>query len=362
MLWRVVMERRTTRQVSVGDICIGGGSHIAIQTMWDAPLPSNANDEEYQAVLTTLRKYRTMGCDIIRFSYPSKQDHTVFSRVCQDSPMPVVADIHFDWKLAMDALDCGAHKIRINPGNIGARWKVDEVVRSAKDHGAAIRIGLNGGSLPMELRMRAHAQGMVDTALTYIEWFEALDFHDIILSVKDSDTQTTYEAYRNLSGLTDYPLHLGVTEAGGVVSSVTRSTWALGRLLSEGIGDTIRISITDDREFEILAARELLRTIGLDTNGIRIVSCPRCGRASFDSQGFLKKVQGRLMESTMPLTVAIMGCQVNGPGESSHADLAVTGIGNRVFIYEHGKLLKEVPVNEAEIALFDRLEVLSHAE
>jgi len=356
------MERRITKQIKVGNLMLGGTNRVAVQTMWASPIPVQDDAKGYDSLLSSLRSYRTMGCDIIRFSYPSMEDHVVFSRICAESPMPVVADIHFDWKLAIDALECGAHKIRINPGNIGARWKVDEVVRAAKDHDAAIRIGLNSGSLPLHLRNSDHAKGMVETALTYIEWFEALDFDRIVISLKDSDPEKTYRANKMLAPLTSYPLHLGVTEAGGIISSVARSTWVLGRLLSEGIGDTIRISITDEREHEIAAAREILRTVGIESSGIRVVSCPRCGRATFDSQGFLAKIQNRLLQYEIPLTVAIMGCQVNGPGEAAHADLAVTGIGNKIFLYEKGTLVGAVLAEDAEEVLFTHLEALVHAQ
>lgn len=356
------MNRRITKNIHFGDLRIGSDHPVAIQTMWSQPLVAPKDREGYERLLTTLRTYATMGCAAIRFSYPSSDDREVFTRLCIDSPMPVVADIHFDWKLAMEALDCGAHKIRINPGNIGAKWKVEEVVRAASDRDAAIRIGLNGGSLPLKLRDKDHARGMVDTALEYLEWFESWGFFNTVVSLKDTDVDVTYRAYRAIADVMDYPLHLGVTEAGGIISAVARSTWTLGRLLAEGIGDTMRISITDEREHEIAAAREIMRTVGLETDGIRIVSCPRCGRASFDSQSFLKRIQPRLMQYDVPLTVAIMGCQVNGPGEAAHADIAITGIGNRVYLYERGKLVKEVSSETAEEELLARIEELSNAQ
>jgi len=356
------MERRTTRHVRVGDVTLGGTNKVAIQTMWASPMPASDDERALESLFERLRSFKTMGCDIVRFSYPNMQDHAVFTRICQESPMPVVADIHFDWRLAMDAFACGAHKIRINPGNIGSRWKVEEVIRSAKDHDGAIRIGLNGGSLPVKLRSSDHAEAMVETALTYLEWFEKQAFDRIVVSLKDSDPETTYRANCDLASRMAYPLHLGVTEAGGVVSSVTRSTWVLGRLLSQGIGDTLRISITDDRMYEIQAARELLRTIGLESAGIRVVSCPRCGRSTFDSQGFLKRVQSRLLSIDRDLTVAIMGCQVNGPGEAAHADVAITGIGTKVFLYRKGRLVREVGLDEAEEALYTCLEAVIDAQ
>ena len=350
------MDRRITKQVRVGDVTIGSTQTIAIQTMWSSALSEYRDEQSFQELLTKLRSYATMGCDLIRFSYPTIDEHEIFSRICASSPMPVIADIHFDWKLAIDAFACKAAKIRINPGNIGARWKDEEVIRAAKAHDGAIRIGLNGGSLPHHLRSGDHARAMVDTALTYIDWFEHLDFDRIVVSLKDSDGETTYRANTEIASKLAYPLHLGVTEAGGLVSSVTRSTWILGRLLQQGIGDTIRISITDDRIYEIEAARELLRTVGLESSGIRVVSCPRCGRSTFDSQKFLKQIQVRLLAIRHPVTVAIMGCQVNGPGEAAHADIAITGIGNKVFLYEKGTLVREVALEDAESALFDRLE------
>ncbi|HCG64241.1 MAG TPA: 4-hydroxy-3-methylbut-2-en-1-yl diphosphate synthase [Sphaerochaeta sp.] len=356
------MNRRITKDIHVGTVGLGSNHPIAIQTMWSEPMPSRNDSQGFDRLLTALRTYATMGCSLIRFSYPDSEDKDSFTRICAESPMPVVADIHFDWKLAMEALECGAHKIRINPGNIGAKWKVEEVVHAAADRGAAIRIGLNGGSLPLKLREGDHATGMVDTALEYLQWFESWNFTNTVISLKDTDVDVTYRAYRAIATQMDYPLHLGVTEAGGVISAVARSTWVLGRLLADGIGDTMRISITDDREHEIAAAREIMRTVGLETSGIRVVSCPRCGRASFDSQAFLKKVQHRLMQIEAPLTVAIMGCQVNGPGEAAHADIAITGIGNRVYLYEKGILVQEVTADSAEDVLFARLEELSHAQ
>lgn len=356
------MKRRNTKDVHIGPLHIGTDHPIAVQTMWSEPLPNPHDTAGYERLLSALRSYATMGCSVIRFSYPSSENKEIFTRICEDSPMPVVADIHFDWKLAIEALACGAHKIRINPGNIGVKWKVEEVVKAAKDHDAAIRIGLNGGSLPLKLREGDHARGMVDTALLYLDWLESWQFTNTVVSLKDTDVDVTYRAYREIADAMDYPLHLGVTEAGGVISAVARSTWVLGRLLAEGIGDTMRISITDDKEHEIAAAREIMRTVGLETNGIRVVSCPRCGRASFDSQGFLKKIQNRLLQYEAPLTVAIMGCQVNGPGEAAHADIAITGIGNRVYLYEKGVLVREVTADTAEEVLFTRIEELADAQ
>lgn len=353
------MNRRKTSDIQVGSVGIGSSHKISIQTMYADPLPDHRDGQAYDRLLSLLRSYATMGCSLIRFSYPDTHNREIFTKICAESPMPVVADIHFDYHLAIEALNCGAHKIRINPGNIGAKWKVEEVVRAAQDHGAAIRIGLNGGSLPHALRSGDHATAMVETALEYIDWFESWSFTQSVISVKDTDADVTYRAYREIAERCSYPLHLGVTEAGGIIPAVARSTWVLGRLLSEGIGDTMRISITDDNIHEIAAAREIMRTVGLETDGIRLISCPRCGRSSFDSQGFLKQIQAKLLTIKAPLTVAIMGCQVNGPGEAAHADVAITGIGNRIFLYEKGNLVQEVTADQAESVLLSRIEVLA---
>lgn len=346
---------REYHTATIGDKEIGHGLPVLVQTMYDSAIPHER--EALDELLRRIGSLNAMGCDILRFSYPSSDDHESFSCLCKHSPIPLVADIHFDYKLALDAIACGAHKIRINPGNIGARWKVDEVVRSALDNNVAIRIGLNSGSLPkgedpMPILMS-------NTALEYLSWFESLGFYNTVISLKASDVETTYEANKLFASQSGYPLHLGVTEAGSVVSSVTRSTWALGRLLEKGIGSTLRISITGEIETEVQAGVELLRTLGLRKGGIRIVSCPRCGRHSFDSQGFLHSIEKDLMSVQKDLTVAIMGCQVNGPGEAKHADIAITGIGRDIFLYEKGKLVRKVSLQEAREAV---LEAVSNAE
>ncbi|WP_293896419.1 MULTISPECIES: flavodoxin-dependent (E)-4-hydroxy-3-methylbut-2-enyl-diphosphate synthase [unclassified Sphaerochaeta] len=342
-------------QVMIGNAILGRGFPILIQTMYDSALPKDIG--ALDDLLRRIGKLNAMGCDIIRFSYPSKDDHASFAYICKHSPIPVVADIHFDYQLALDAIACGCRKIRINPGNIGSRWKVDEVVKSAKDHNTAIRIGLNSGSLPKGNDPVPIL--MCNTALTYLSWFEQANFTNTVVSLKASDTEVTLEANRLFASLSDYPLHLGVTEAGSVVSAITRSTWALGQLLSEGIGNTLRISITGEIETEVQAGVELLRTLGLRKKGIRVVSCPRCGRHSFDSQGFLQSIEADLLTIDKDLTVAIMGCQVNGPGEAKAADLAITGIGNSIFLYEKGVLVKKVTQQDAKAAL---LEAIEHAK
>lgn len=336
---------------TVKDLKIGKGYPISIQTMYDSPIPRNIKDLD--DLLARMNGLSLMGCDLMRFSYPTDDDRKSFTYLNQKSSMPLVADIHFDFKMAIAALECGFSKIRINPGNIGARWKVDEVVRAAKDNGAAIRIGLNSGSLPKGLG--DHTTIMVDNALKYLEWFEELDFYNTVVSLKSTNLEETRIANEQFAQKSNYPLHIGVTEAGSVVSSVARSTWVLGNLIKKGIGDTMRISITGNIEDEVFAGVEILRTLGLRDTGVRIISCPRCGRNSFDSIGFLKEIEPDLLKLKKNISVAIMGCQVNGPGEAKEADFAITGIGNKVFLYKKGKLSLEVSVQDAKKALLEAI-------
>ena len=331
---------------------IGGNAPVRVQTMFDRPLSADPVDR----IVEEIGSLAAIGCDIVRFAFVSKDDSDPFSQIVGRSPIPLVADIHFDWRMAIAALEAGARKIRINPGNIGAEWKVKEVVAAAKERGAAIRIGLNSGSLPARFSSLSPPRAMVESALEYISLFESWGFGNIVVSLKSSDTGETMEAARLFSSLSRYPQHIGVTEAGSPVISAVRSTWALGNLLSEGIGDTIRISMTGDRESEVVAAVELLRTLGLRKGGVRIISCPRCGRCSFDTIAFEKKVRHRLLSLDKDISVAIMGCPVNGPGEARGADYAVTGLGHEACIYSHGSLLERVDADKAEDALLEVIE------
>lgn len=337
-----------TREVTVGNLTIGGNAPVSVQTMYDIPL--SKLEEGFDSRMSVLKG---MGCDIIRFSYPDIKEHDILKDIVKRCPMPVVADIHFDYKNALDAISCGVAKIRINPGNIGDKWKSEEVVKAAKDAGCAIRIGLNSGSLPSNLSNKDTPNLMVDTALEYLSWFENLDFYNTVVSLKASDSDTTYKAYKLFSEKSNYPLHLGVTEAGGAVTSCVRTTYTISKLLEQNIGNTLRYSITGSIEDEVVAAVELLRTMGLRKGGVRIVSCPMCGRKSFDSQSFLKEVQSDLLALNKDVCVAIMGCQVNGPGEAKHADVAITGIGNKVYLYKKGEVYREVSVDKAKTELLD---------
>ena len=337
---------------NVGTLAIGGDNPVRVQTMYD----DSIKDTDPQLVVDRINTLAAMGCDLIRFSYVSSQDGENFRYITSRSPIPVVADIHFDYRLALEAMDNGAAKIRINPGNIGDKWKTKMVVQKALDYGKAIRIGLNTGSLPRHDKSVDDVDLMVDTALVYISDFEAWGFRNTVVSLKSSDIEKTVKAARMFKERSDYPFHLGVTEAGNVITASVRSTWALGNLLKEGIGDTIRVSINGSIEDEVLCANEILRTLGLKKGGVRIVACPRCGRHTFDSQGFLSRIQNRLYTLDKDITVAVMGCSVNGPGEAHNADFAVTGNGRKIFLYVHGQLIETIEdEREAEEKLFSLL-------
>ena len=337
----------------VRDIKIGGDESVKVQTMYDDKI-SGINPE---IVVKRINDLSLMGCDLIRFSYVSKADGENFKYITSRSPIPVVADIHFDYKLALEAMDNGADKIRINPGNIGDKWKTKLVVEKARDTGKAIRIGLNTGSLPKHGKDDDVVELMVNTALDYISDFEAWNFRNIVVSLKSSDIDNTMRAARLFKEKSGYPFHLGVTEAGNAITSAVRSTWALGNLLKEGIGDTIRVSINGSIEDEVLCANEILRTMGLKKGGVRIVACPRCGRHTFDSHGFLTEIQHKLLTLNKDITVAVMGCSVNGPGEAHGADFAVCGNGRKIFVYSHGSLVTSLSSKEeAEKELFRLIE------
>ena len=335
----------------VGNVDIGKGYPVTVQTMYDSSLTASDPGE----IVSRISGLNALGCDIIRFSFITEDDQKPFEYIAKHSVIPVVADIHFDYRMALLAIESGAAKVRINPGNIGAKWKTEEVVKAAKDHGTAIRIGLNSGSLPPSEKGETVPETMVRAALEYLDWFSSWGFSNTVVSLKSSDTDETMQAARLFASKSDVPLHIGVTEAGSPVLSAVRSTWALGNLLSEGIGSTIRVSMTGAMEEEVIAGNELLRVLGLRRRGVRIVSCPRCGRHAFDTISFEQKVQNRLLSLDKDITVAIMGCLVNGPGEAKGADWAVCGMKDKVYLYRKGTLVRQIKAEEAEEALFEAI-------
>ena len=342
------------RAVKVGTVIMGGGFPVSVQTMWKEPLRSV--DE---AVLARIDRLKSLGCDILRFAVPDLAAAEILGSLAGRAPMPLVADIHFDWRIALRCLDFPIAKIRINPGNIGARWKVEEVLAKARDKGVPIRIGVNAGSLPEDLRaLPDRAAAMVEAAEREVAVFEELGFDAVVLSMKASDVATTVEVNRRFAARHDYPLHLGVTEAGPLIAGVVRNTAALVPLLREGIGSTVRVSLSDSMESEVLAAREILACAGLGRAGVSIVSCPRCGRASFDTHAFTARWSERLYSLKKTATVAVMGCVVNGPGEARHADLGITGAGDKVVIFRKGEIVRTIEPSEADTVFEEELERL----
>jgi len=350
---------RAARVVKVGSLMMGAGWPVSIQTMWKRPLPtfSGEGDPGLKAILDEISRLEGIGCDLIRFAVPDEASADSLGAIASASPIPVVADIHFDWRLALRCMDYPVAKIRINPGNIGARWKTAEVVAKARDKGLALRIGVNAGSLPPDLRdMEDGAEACVAAAEREIGAFEELNFPDVVVSMKLNEPADVERANRIFAARFDHPLHLGVTEAGPLISGVARNTAALVPLLKDGIGATVRVSLSDSMESEVMAAREIIGCAGLRKAGVRIVSCPRCGRASFDTHAFLKRWTERLYAIKAPLEIAVMGCVVNGPGEARHADIGITGAGDSVLIFIKGEVARRVPTAEADKAFADELE------
>jgi (E)-4-hydroxy-3-methylbut-2-enyl-diphosphate synthase len=345
----------TSRIVQVGSVHMGGPTPVSIQTMWDKPV-TVVDDLLIQSMNNLSRK----GCDLIRFALPNIQSVRQLSPLLHKTTMPLVGDIHFDYKIALEAINAGFHKIRINPGNIGESWKVEEIIAAAADRGTVIRIGANEGSLKTkgEWSPEARSRRLVQAAEDNLEIFERKGFKDIVVSLKSSDIEVTYLSNKEFRQQYDYPLHLGITEAGPLIPAIVKSTLGLSDLLREGIGETVRISISDKPEYEILAAAELLTNLGLKKGRIRIISCPKCGRTSFDTHAFLESVKEELNTLPLEASVAVMGCSVNGPGEASHADLGITGNGKQVLIFKQGKIVRREDICSAKEAFLEELEQL----
>jgi len=347
--------RKITKVVPIGDLRLGGSHPIAVQTMWDRPL-----SKDLQLERKRILELKELGCDIIRFAIPDKDSVAPLGKLAQISAMPLVADIHFDYRLALAIMEYPIAKIRINPGNIGADWKVEEVVRKAADKNITLRVGANHGSLPSKLKKLDNpAEAMVLAAESQLEILERLNFKNLVVSLKSSSVQTTIEANRLFSKRYDYPLHLGVTEAGPLIPSIVKSSLALGTLIQEGIGDTLRISISDSLDKEVAAGTELLAQLGLQNRPhVNIISCPRCGRTQFDTHGFTEEIEPLIRRLNKEVSVAIMGCEVNGPGEASHADLGIAGSGDKVILFRKGKIIRREPLCNAKQAFLEELEKL----
>ena len=344
-----------TKKVKIGNTYIGGGESIKIQSMCNTP--TSDADKTIDQILSLEKA----GCEIIRVAVPDEKSALSIEKIKENIHIPLVADIHFDYRLAIKAMECGADKIRINPGNIGSEEGIKAVVNLAKSKSIPIRIGVNSGSIEKEiLEKYSHptAEGMVESAKKHIDILNKYDFDDIVVSLKSSSTQMTIDAYRLMSEKYNYPLHLGVTEAGTFLSGAVKSAIGIGCLLKDNIGDTIRVSLTDDPIEEVYVAKEILNALDLRKTGARLVSCPTCGRTKLDLIGLAKRVDALIKDIEMPITVAVMGCVVNGPGEAREADIGIAGGNGEGLIFKKGEIIKKVKEEELFDALKCELEKL----
>ena len=344
-----------TKRIFAGNVAIGGGAPVTIQSM------CNTRTEDARSTIAQIRALEDAGCEIIRVTVPNMDAARALSAIRDAIRIPLVADIHFDYRLAVEAAARGADAIRINPGNIGGEDNVRAVVDACRIHRLPIRIGVNGGSLEKELLAkygRVTPEALVESALGHIRLLEKYDFTDICVSVKSSDVPLNMKAYRLLSATVDYPLHLGVTEAGTPSMGLIKSAVGIGGLLCEGIGDTIRVSLTADPVEEVYAAKRILQACGLRKSGVNLISCPTCGRTSYNMIPLAEELERRLAGCEKKITVAVMGCVVNGPGEASAADIGVAGGKGEGLIFRHGKVLYKVPEAKLLDALMDEIEKL----
>ena len=344
-----------TRQINVGGVKIGGGAPIVIQSML------NTKTTDVAESLEQIRRLQAAGCEIVRLAVPNMESARGFADICKESPLPLVADIHFDYKLAIAAAEAGASKIRINPGNIGGEDRVQAVVEVCKDKKLPIRIGVNGGSMDKALLEKyGHptAEALVESAFQHLELLEKYGFYDTCVSMKSSTVPTMVAAARLFRSKCDYPIHIGVTETGPVRQGLIKSAMGIGALLLDGIGDTVRVSLTDDPVEEVYAAKDILKAAGLRKEGVNIISCPTCGRTRIDLIGLVEQVDKALKDCQKPITVAVMGCIVNGPGEAREADIGIAGGDGWGTIFEKGVQVDKLPYEELLPALLKRIEAM----
>ena len=344
-----------TKQINVGGVLVGGGAPVTIQSMTNTPT------QNVPATVEQIKKLAAAGCEIVRVAVPDMEAARAVGRIKEHSPIPVVVDIHFDYKLALEAIAAGADKVRINPGNIGGEERVKAVADACRQRGIPIRIGVNGGSLERELLEkygRICPEAMVESAYRHIRLLNKFDFDDICISLKSSSVPVTVQACRLMAERSDYPLHLGVTEAGTVRMGTLKSAVGIGGLLAIGVGDTIRVSLSADPVEEIYAAREILKAAGVRREGPELVSCPTCGRTKIDLISLANQVEERLKTVDKPITVAVMGCAVNGPGEASAADCGIAGGIGEGLLFQKGEIVKKVPQDRLVDELFALIERL----
>lgn len=336
-------HREHTKTIQIGNVKIGGGNPVAIQSM------TNTRTEDVVATVEQIRRLEAAGCEIVRCTVPTLEAAEAIREIKKQIRIPLVADIHFDYKMAIAALENGADKIRINPGNIGGGDKVKAVVEAARERNVPIRVGVNSGSLEKQLVDKYHgvtAQGLVESALDKVHMIEAIGYDNLVISIKSSDVMMCVRAHELLAEKTEYPLHVGITESGTVVSGNIKSAVGLGLILYQGIGDTIRVSLTGDPAEEIKSAKLILKTLGLRKGGIEVVSCPTCGRTKIDLIGLANQVENMVADIDLDLKVAVMGCAVNGPGEAREADIGIAGGEGEGLLIKKGEIIRKVPENE----------------
>ena len=351
------MIRKKTRRVEIGSRAVGGGEPILIQSM------TNTRTEDVKATVDQIQRLTAAGCEIIRCAVPNMEAAEALAEIKKGITIPLVADIHFDYRLAVEAIRHGADKIRINPGNIGDRARIQAVIDAAKERGSPIRVGVNSGSLEKELVEKYQgvtAEGLVESALDKVRIIEGMGYDNLVISIKSSDVLMCVQAHVLIAERTDYPLHVGITEAGTITSGNIKSAIGLGMILGQGIGDTIRVSLTGDPLEEVKSAKLILRTLGLRKGGIEVVSCPTCGRTQIDLIGLANQVEDMVADIPLDLKVAVMGCVVNGPGEAKEADIGIAGGVGEGLIIKRGEIYKKVKEEELLPAL--RYELLHWGE
>jgi len=347
------IAHKKTRQITLGGVKIGGGAPVAVQSM------CNTDTRDPGATLDQIGRLEQAGCEIVRLAVPDEEAAQALGSIRKGTKLPLIADIHFDYRLALEAVKQGVSGLRINPGNIGGKEKVSEVVRACKDKGIPIRIGVNAGSLEKHLLEKyGHPtpEAIVESAFGHIRILEDLNFTDLKVSLKASDVMTTVAAYRLFSQKSDYPLHIGISEAGTLFSGTIKSSVGLGILLSEGIGDTMRVSLTADPVEEVRVAYEIMKSLKVRQRGVNIISCPTCGRTEIDIIGLAAEVEKRLASVKEPLTVAVMGCVVNGPGEAREADVGIAGGKGVGLLFKHGEIVKKFDEKELADVLVKEVE------
>ena len=350
-----MFERKNTRQIHIGNVAIGGGAPISVQSM------CNTKTTDTKATVAQIKALQNAGCDIVRVAVPDMEAAQNLGNIIKEINIPLVADIHFDYKLALEAIKQGISALRLNPGNIGGEEKVRAVVKATKEAHIPIRIGVNAGSLDKKILAKygeVTPEALVESAMQHVKILEDLDFHDLKISLKAHDVPLTLAAYRLMSKTVDYPLHLGITEAGTVNTGIIKSAVGIGALLAEGIGDTFRISLTGDPVVEVKVANEILKSLGLKEYGPTLVACPTCGRTSIDLPAIAAKVEKKLEGIKDPIDVAVMGCVVNGPGEARGADVGIAGGNGEGLIFRKGEIIRKVPEENLVEELFNEIDAI----